>query len=382
MSSTTALADAGVRAVSARNYTEGIEKLSAALKERGAPLWYLERSKAYLRTNQFDLALHDAEMALHIALGRANRDQMVEAQLRRAIALFRMGQFADADICAFWAMQLADGVRAMEDDSQQRKVDDNGDYAVHVKEVQDEAKLNKGDGLLTVLSAGGKRTKTTSLRSQAMTWRIQALTQMEQLSAGHEGRKVRYASSKYPDPSKSMQEKSTTGSEVDTKSTTPSTLRPGSDRDAWENIWEKYHAMYSKQKIRCSFYQTDSHLTVDVFLKNLKPEQVAINCDSRAVRISPVQGASLGAFGGSIWLLLFDEIKPEATKYSVKSMKIELVLQKKTPRKWAGLRHGDSEIVDNLSSNPSEGIDFSQFYGFVQKLGYVLPRPLILPTCC
>jgi len=375
MSSATALADAGVQAVSAHNYTEGIEKLSAALKERDAPLWYLERSKAHLRTNQFDLALHDAEMALHIALDRANRDQMVEAQLRRAIALFRMGQFADADICAFWALQLADGVRAMEDDGQQRKVDDNGDYAVQVKEAQDEAKLKKGDGLLTALSASGKRTKTTSLHSQAMTWRIQALTRMEQLPAGHEGRKVRYASSKYPDPSKSKQEKSTASSEVGTKSATPDTSRPSPDRDAWEDVWKKYHTMYSKQKIRCSFYQTDSRLTVDVFLKNLTPEQVAINCDSRAIRISPVQGASLGTFGGSIWLLLFGEIKPEATKYSVKSMKIELVLQKQTPRKWAALRHGDSELVDNLSSNPSEGVDFSQFYGFVQKLRYVLPRP-------
>ncbi|KAI0396767.1 SGS-domain-containing protein [Xylariaceae sp. FL0594] len=382
MSSATALADAGVQAIAAGKYSEGIEKLTAALKERDAPLWYLERSKAYLRTSQFDLALHDAETALQVALKRANRDQMVEAQLRRAIALFRMGQFADADICAFWALRLADGAKAMEDDGQQRRVDDNGDYAVRRQEVQDEAKLKKGDGLGTALSGGGKRRKTSSLEDQAITWRLQALDRLETLPAGHEGRKVRYASSKYPDPSKAKQEPAAVSSTADASSpaAAANTSPAGAaDLGAWEDVYNKYHAMYTKQKIRYSFYQTDSSLTIDIFVKGLTSEKVSINCESRAISISPVQGASLGTFGGSICLLLAGDIKPEATKVQVKSMKIELVLQKQTPGKWGTIRQGDSAMVDNLSSNPTESVTFNQFHSFVQNLGYQHVSELKLP---
>ncbi|KAI3316966.1 SGS-domain-containing protein [Xylariaceae sp. AK1471] len=386
MSSVTALADAGVQLVLAGKYAEGIEKLTEALKGRAAPLWYLERSKAYLRTNQIDLALNDAEMALRVAYDRANRDQMVEAQLRRAITLYRMGRFADADVCAFWAIRLSDGAKAMEDDGQQNKIDENGDYAVGLKEVQDEMKPNKEDGLATALGSAG-RTKKSSMRNQAFTWRIQALTQIEKLPPGHDGRKVHHTSIKYPNPSeKSTSEKimQNPPATVDAgaggeKANTISVSNAASGRDAWEKLWSQYHTMYLKHKVRCSFYQTETSLTVDVFLKNLSQGQVAIDSRSGAITISPAQGASLAGFTGSIVLLLFGEIKPEATKYTVKSMKIELVLQKQTPGKWPTLRRSNAEIVDNLSIDPSKGVPFSQFYDFITALGYKDIGELELP---
>ncbi|KAI1813778.1 oxidosqualene:lanosterol cyclase [Poronia punctata] len=371
MSTSTALAAAGVEAVSAGRYDEGIEKLTTALKDRESPLWYLERSKSYLRTNQFDDALRDAEKALIIAYDRANRDQMLEAQLRRSITLFRMGYFADADICAFWAIRLADGAKATEDDGQQRKVDENGDYAAQLQEAVDASKQDKEGGLSQAMGfQNNKRTKTISLRNQAIAWRVQALTRMEKLPAGHDGRKVhKTTASKYPKHSENTagevtgQKEPASGPEAG-KAITPASSGPEPARDDWQGIWEKYRQMYAKHKIRCSFYQTDTRVTIDIFVKNLSREQVTIEPSSKTIRISPAPGVSLGSFGGTILLVLSGEIKPQATQYNVKSMKIELVLEKQTPGKWPTLRHNGSDIFDNLSTDNSQGVGSAQFNEF------------------
>ncbi|KAI0201183.1 SGS-domain-containing protein [Astrocystis sublimbata] len=383
------LADDGVAAVKAGKYAEGIQKLTEALDERAAPLWHIERSKAYLRTSQFDLALQDAESALHISFDRANRQHMAEAQLRRAITLFRMGRFADADICAFWATRLIDGAKAMEDDGQQHQVDSNGDYAVRAKDLQDKISTD-GKPLFKAsrennLAEATRQTAETRLKNQALSWRLQALTQMEKLPVGADGRKPHLVE-KYPVPSvikglppptpPSTVEVTDVGSEnVSTTNVASSTSGHG----AWEKIWAQYHEVYTQQKIRCSFYQTDTSLTVDLFLKNLTPAQVAVNSMTQAIKITPAEGASLGTYSGAMVLMLHGEINPQATKYNVKSMKIELILQKKTAGKWPALRCDDAEIVDNLSISPSQGTFASRFIGFVMTLGYEDPKELELP---
>ncbi|KAK8040933.1 SGT1 and CS domain containing protein [Apiospora phragmitis] len=192
------LANDGIDLVKAGKYAEGIEKITQALKDHPAPLWLLERSKAYLRTQELDLALYDAEKALAIAFKRANRPLMTEAQLRRAITLYRLGRFADADVCATWTANLIKGARATEDDGQQNKVDENGDYVVTSKDVTEENKVSKEDGMATAMGGGGN-TKEKSLQNQAYTWRIQALNAMEKTTAGSSGRKVTVV--KYPTPS-------------------------------------------------------------------------------------------------------------------------------------------------------------------------------------
>ncbi|KAK8017313.1 SGS domain-containing protein [Apiospora rasikravindrae] len=194
----TRLANDGVDLVKAGKYAEGIEKLTQALKDHAAPMWLLERSKAYLRTQELDLALYDAEKALSIAFSRGSRPLMTEAQLRRAIALYRLGRFADADVCATWTANLLKGARASEDDGQQNKVDENGDYMVTSKEVAEANKVSKEDGMATALG-GGANTKEKSLQNQTYTWRIQALNAMEKTEAGSPGRKVTVV--KYPTPS-------------------------------------------------------------------------------------------------------------------------------------------------------------------------------------
>ncbi|KAI1419716.1 SGS-domain-containing protein [Xylaria sp. FL1777] len=383
-----ALADAGVRAVSAQKYDEGIAKLTEALQHRAAPLWYLERSKAYLRTKKLDAALNDAEMALHVAYERANRDHMMEAQLRRSITLFRMGNFADADVCAFWAVRLSDGARAHEDDGQQNKVDKDGNYRVELEEVKENTSRGPSQGLATALSKN-KRSKDESLRNLAVTWRIQALTQMEKLPMGHHARKVHVT--KYPNPS---QTSSTTdapspasaadmtddeGDKVHENTENPPDVTPETKIADWEKVWARYQVSYVKHNIRCSFYQSETKLTVDIFVKNLATELITVVSESQAVRISPIRGASLGGFDGSLVLLLFDEINPVTTRCTVKPMKIELVLEKKRGGRWPALRRANAEVVDNLSVPPSPGVSFDQFRKVITSLGFKQVGELELP---
>ncbi|KAJ2987698.1 hypothetical protein NUW58_g4360 [Xylaria curta] len=281
-----------------------------------------------------------------------------------------MGRFADADVCAFWAMQITAGARAGEEDGQQNKLDDNGDYAVGAEEVKLEAKPEPSEGLSTAIHSPTSLKAEVALRNQALTWRIQALTQMEKLPPGHDGRKVRVV--KYPKPSEiTSTEKAPSDSSV--------TTTANDSGSSWQNLWTSYSNMYKTLNIRCSYYQTETTLTVDIFVKNLSPQQVDIDSKAQSIRISPVQGVSLNKFEGPVLLLLFGEIKPEATKYTVKSMKIELVLQKAKAGNWPALRRENADIVDNLSISPSQVASPSRFQDFITALGYKSPKELELP---
>ncbi|KAI5859519.1 SGS-domain-containing protein [Durotheca rogersii] len=383
MPSPTVLADEGVKAVAAGRYEEGIEKLSEALKERPAPLWLLERSKAYLRTNDFDLALYDAEKALRVAFDRANRDLMTEAQLRRAIALFRLGRYADADICAAWVTKLVDGSRATVDDGQQNKVDENGDYTESVASITEEVKPDARDRLATAMTGNGGRSKGVSLKNQAISWRLQALTKLEQLPVGHAGRKVNI-SEKYPQPAaapparKAKKDAEPTDGDGagDSKREEDDTSRAsGSTRDAWERLWKQYRVVHAKNSVRTSFYQNDATLTIDFFAKNVPADRFALQADFENLTIGPIPAIHPDTIRVHLW----GRIKPAETKQTIKSMKVELVLQKETLGKWPTLQRDSVDLLDNISVGTASQPSFPQFSAFIARTRYKAPEELDLP---
>ncbi|RYP63792.1 hypothetical protein DL771_009125 [Monosporascus sp. 5C6A] len=394
MPSATVLADQGVKAVTAGKYKEGIEKLTEALKEKPAPLWLLERSKAYVRTGDIDRALHDAERALRVAFDRANRDMMVEAQIRRAVTYFRLKRYADADVCAFWAIRLCEGARASEDDGQTARVDGNGDYAVTLEEVKAanaRPGSNAQDGLAAAMGGGSGRTKETQWKNEAFTWRLQALTKLEQLPPGDPGRKVGITE-KYPNPPQDLPQQKTeekpaaveTGEdeEEDTPvaksagqgASAPNTSDETSRKQAWEKLWDEFRTLHAKNDIRSSYYQTDTTLNVDLFVKNVPKDEFKIDAQADSVTLGPIPNTHTG----QVQLFLYDKIRPEETKHTVKSMKIELVLKKETPGKWPTLRKQNSEVFDNLALASSPAASFSHFYNFVTGLRYESPEDLQL----
>jgi suppressor of G2 allele of SKP1 len=89
----------GSTALEAGDYETAIKEYSAAIKTMPSAVdYYLKRASAYQRSSppQHDSALQDVDLAVHLAIKRAKRELIGQAQLRRAITLFGMGRYADA----------------------------------------------------------------------------------------------------------------------------------------------------------------------------------------------------------------------------------------------------------------------------------------------
>jgi suppressor of G2 allele of SKP1 len=127
----------GAAALSASKYDEAIEHYTKALQQNpGAVDYYIKRSTAYQRTSKYTEALTDAEKAVVFAHKRARRELIKDSQLRRAIALFFLGQYANAkfvlDIVkdmddkektlAIWESKIATKMKEIPEGDEQREV--------------------------------------------------------------------------------------------------------------------------------------------------------------------------------------------------------------------------------------------------------------------
>lgn len=89
----------GADALSAGNFAQAIKEYTAALNvSPTSPDYLIKRSIAYQRSSPPDYtkALSDSESAVIFAQKRAKRELILQAQLRRAIALFGLERYADA----------------------------------------------------------------------------------------------------------------------------------------------------------------------------------------------------------------------------------------------------------------------------------------------
>lgn len=87
----------GDTALGAGHFQEAIGHFSKALEQNSsATTWLIKRSTAYQRASKYTEALQDADAAVLSANKRQNRELIASAQLRRAIALFGLNRFGDA----------------------------------------------------------------------------------------------------------------------------------------------------------------------------------------------------------------------------------------------------------------------------------------------
>lgn len=94
----------GTKALSASDFASAIKHFTRALTVNPhATDYYIKRSTAYLRLKPEDggpdgeAALRDAEMAVALGIRRARRELIIAGQMRRAIVLYHLGRFGDAD---------------------------------------------------------------------------------------------------------------------------------------------------------------------------------------------------------------------------------------------------------------------------------------------
>jgi suppressor of G2 allele of SKP1 len=88
----------GAAALAQGNAEEAIKHYTAAITANNtAVTYYIKRSTAYQRASDHSAALSDAEIAVVLAHKRAKRELIKDAQLRRAIALYHLHRYADAE---------------------------------------------------------------------------------------------------------------------------------------------------------------------------------------------------------------------------------------------------------------------------------------------
>lgn len=130
-------ASRGKKAADAQNYTQAITEYTAAIKSSPtSPNYHIERSKAYHKSHDYPHALEDAEKGVVFAQKRAKREFIVEAQLRRALALFMLERYGDAEfvlgvvrrmsdkekMLPMWEKKTSDKLAGMEEGDEKRLV--------------------------------------------------------------------------------------------------------------------------------------------------------------------------------------------------------------------------------------------------------------------
>jgi len=93
--------------------------------------------------------------------------------------------------------------------------------------------------------------------------------------------------------------------------------------------------------IRHEWFQTATHVTITVFIKGAKKEQVSINFGKKTLEVSiklPTQSEYV------LDLDLADEIVPEESKYEILSTKIEIKLKKSSSSKWLSLEDTGDKV--------------------------------------
>lgn len=127
----------GAAALSASKYEEAIDHYSKAIEQNpGAVDYYIKRSTALQRSAKYAEALTDAERAVVLAYKRARRELIKDSQLRRGIALFFLGQYANAQFVldivksidekektlAIWESKIAQKIKDIPEDDDRKKV--------------------------------------------------------------------------------------------------------------------------------------------------------------------------------------------------------------------------------------------------------------------
>ncbi len=103
-------------------------------------------------------------------------------------------------------------------------------------------------------------------------------------------------------------------------------------------------------KIRHEWFQTESSVTLDVFIRNLKPDQVSVEYTPGSVSVCVKTAASSETM---LDFSLWQDINPQKCTHEVLSTKIEVSLAKSLPGiKWAALE-GDGR--DALAGVMAQG---------------------------
>ncbi|ROT39022.1 SGS-domain-containing protein [Sodiomyces alkalinus F11] len=328
----------GVALAEAKDFAAALPKLNEALKSSSSPTWLLARSKCHIGLRQYPAALRDAEAAYRSATSRGSRPLMTEAQYRRTVALFRLGRTADADMCAYWSMKLAEGVPIGDpiftDEAAPEDLQDG-----FWRPDRDAVQKRLRDVMMPVDRSQMPKEPFGPLWKTAATLRTQTIAKLDQLGPEDEARKITV---KFEPP------------EVDPED-------PDAEEDELlrQAVAEKIQVEEEAQKpqpqpaqppkpVRVDFFQTNTNVTVSVFVKSVPKDLFQYEITSDKVRLSHIPGHE-----GFYEIFLFGHVDPAQSKCAVTPNKVELNLRKTESIKWPTLRRNRDSEASGAAPTPA-----------------------------
>ncbi|KAI9149481.1 hypothetical protein HJFPF1_11534 [Paramyrothecium foliicola] len=338
------LAHQGIAAVEAKNWEEGIEKLTKALQNSLNPTWLIARSKALINTGRFRESLEDANLAWNSAYQRNKRQQMVEANYRRAVAYYRLGEFANADCCCLYAMRLSKGGPAVEKEDVSRQwTDEQGFWTQTLNDAMAESREEHQESKKKqdAMSMGADSSEKKKDWRLASTLRIQILRSMEKLQPDDPARKLTTT----PKPEEKKLSNLGSDAKVKEEQQKPAAASASSTATAAKPV------VPADTPLRLQDFQSNTNMSVSIFSKGINKDKFQVEFLPFSARLDPVvyPNGDEKEFVLDLW----GEIEPSESKYTVTPNKVELSLKKKTPGKWAQLQ-GDAKTSEADSAEKND----------------------------
>lgn len=229
----------GQEAFKNSDYPTAIHHLTLALKNSQSPLWLIQRSTAYQRTGQHELALADADNAVIAAHSRGKRELIATAHFRRAVALHGLGRYGDARLCLLWCQKFNEKEKGVT--MWQAKVKSDYDKA-----GGEDAECNK----------------TTVKEVPDKVEEVAQKTPEDKENSKPAAAKFEKAAAAKAEPVVPGTETSKTPSAVSAQATTAQT---------------------PKEKIRQEWYQSPSTVTIEIFAKGVPKDTAEVNIQEGSV---------------------------------------------------------------------------------------------------
>ena len=331
--STATLAHEGLLATTNRSWDAAITKLTAALQSSTSPnpnpAWLIARSKAFIGTNNFAAALHDAEHAVRSALGRGDKKSIIEAQHRRGVAYNRQGRLADADACCLWAWHiLSGGTTQPREDPADEFTSKDGVWLV------DEEVLERQTAKHPLKNASKDGTMSKAMESNSPETKlfllIEALRRsiIKKLMSLEEGDEARKRTASMMPPKRELylpgqekvEEKKEDGSTPVGSKSTAATPAPV--------------PVSEKAELNIQSYESDTVMNATIFSKGVDKEKLKVHFTESTVALDPMKYP--GGVEKECVISLNGPIKPSECTYRVTPSKVELKLVKAEAGKWKG----------------------------------------------
>lgn len=314
------LASKGDDALAQSQASLAIQYYTRALLELPrAPNYYVQRSTAYSRLKPEDggpsshAALHDAEIAVTLAVERGKRELILAAQFRRAVSLFQLERYGDA----FYLFQM-----------------------LNEKLNAKEESVDRSTQVQNAMAASGSSSKLR-LEVQVPVWVAKVNKKIDELAEGDEKRAV--SISEYPKTSPLTKKELEAELNGETKA-------PG--QKEWETVApaqtstpsESSHPPSSSKasavpdKIRHEWYQSQESVVVTLYAKGVPKDHVESELKDESVsaslcRLSVSKGSILIA-GCSYHCSSLSPRAPTTTLPSNRSMHLSSHPLPKSPS-WA-----------------------------------------------